>query len=142
MFIVLRRKPLIFLHWYHHVTVLLFCWSSFATAAGSGLYFVAMNYSVHAIMYGYYCMQSLDSVPKWFPTIIITVAQIAQMFVGTFVCASCWYYMYAGRECHNDIKNLIGGAVMYGSYLYLFCEFFVGRYFSAKKSKSKAKKAD
>ena len=24
--------------------------------AGSGLYFVAMNYSVHALMYGYYCL--------------------------------------------------------------------------------------
>ena len=27
-FIVLRKKPLIFLHWYHHVTVLLYCWHS------------------------------------------------------------------------------------------------------------------
>ena len=25
-FIVARKKPLLFLHWYHHVTVLLFCW--------------------------------------------------------------------------------------------------------------------
>lgn len=36
VFIVLRKRPLIFLHWYHHVTVLLFCWSSFATESGSG----------------------------------------------------------------------------------------------------------
>jgi hypothetical protein len=50
LFIVLRKKPLIFLHWYHHVTVLLYCWHAFVTEAGSGLYFVAMNYSVHAIM--------------------------------------------------------------------------------------------
>ena len=31
VFIVLRKKPLIFLHWYHHVTVLLFCWHAFGT---------------------------------------------------------------------------------------------------------------
>jgi elongation of very long chain fatty acids protein 6 len=31
LFIVLRKKPLIFLHWYHHITVLLFCWHAFAT---------------------------------------------------------------------------------------------------------------
>ena len=31
VFIVLRKKPLIFLHWYHHVTVLLYCWHSYAS---------------------------------------------------------------------------------------------------------------
>merc|ERR1712127_1141715 len=25
-FIVVHKKPLIFLHWYHHITVLLYCW--------------------------------------------------------------------------------------------------------------------
>ena len=27
-FLVARKKPVIFLHWYHHVTVLLYCWHS------------------------------------------------------------------------------------------------------------------
>jgi len=53
-----------FLHWYHHITVLLFCWHSYAVTSSTGLYFVAMNFSVHAVMYGYYylvrtCLPSL-----------------------------------------------------------------------------------
>lgn len=36
VFIVLRKKPLIFLHWYHHVTVLLYCWNSYVTQSGAG----------------------------------------------------------------------------------------------------------
>jgi hypothetical protein len=85
VFIVLRKRPLIFLHWYHHVTVLLFCWSAYSTMAGSGLYFVAMNFSVHALMYGYYCLQALKLCPKWFPTVWITLAQILQMFIGFLI---------------------------------------------------------
>lgn len=140
VFIVLRKKPLIFLHWYHHVTVLLFCWNAYATLAGSGLYFVAMNYTVHALMYGYYCLQALNACPKSFPTILITLMQIAQMFIGTGVCISCWYYLLSATEggpsCANDLSNLMAGGAMYGSYLYLFVEFAVARYGpGAKKSK-------
>jgi len=36
VFIVVRKRSLIFLHWYHHITVLLFSWNSFATQSGSG----------------------------------------------------------------------------------------------------------
>ena len=36
VFIVLRKKPLIFLHWYHHVTVLLYCWNAYVTESAAG----------------------------------------------------------------------------------------------------------
>ena len=128
VFIVLRKKKLIFLHWYHHVTVLLYCWHAFSTLAGTGLYFVAMNYSVHAVMYGYYCLQALHMLPRSFPTVLITVAQITQMFVGTGVCMSAWFYKLSNQPCHNETSNLVAGGIMYGSYLYLFCDFAFGRY--------------
>lgn len=46
VFIVLRKKPLIFLHWYHHITVLMFCWEAYVSTSSNGLYFTAMNYTV------------------------------------------------------------------------------------------------
>jgi elongation of very long chain fatty acids protein 6 len=140
VFIVLRKKPLIFLHWYHHVTVLLYCWDAYATMAASGLWFVAMNYSVHAFMYGYYCLTSLKMCPKNFPTFLITFSQIAQMFVGTGVCISSWYYTLSeGTECFNSRNNLIAGGLMYGSYLYLFVDFAIDK-FIRKKPKSASSK--
>lgn len=51
VFMVLAQKPVIFLHWYHHFTVLLYCWHSYMTRSSAGLYFIAMNYGVHAVMY-------------------------------------------------------------------------------------------
>ncbi len=134
-------KPLIFLHWYHHITVLLFCWSAYDTNAATGLYFVSMNYTVHAMMYGYYCLQALEMVPKWFPTILITSSQILQMLVGTAVCIAAWYYYYIDKDsCHNKLDNLIAGGLMYASYLYLFVEFAVGKYFRPKGGKGDKEK--
>jgi len=134
VFIVLRKKPLIFLHWYHHVTVLLYCWNSYVTESAAGHYFASMNYSVHAVMYFYYFLMSIKAVPKWFPSWIITILQISQMIAGTsIVCACLYYHYYGGKfyqpgECHNEPSNLISGGVMYGSYLYLFVEFAVKRF--------------
>ncbi len=128
-FIVARKKPLVFLHWYHHVTVLLFCWHSYATEASTGLFFVSMNYSVHAVMYGYYCLMAIDAKPKWLNPVIITICQIAQMIVGTALCCVSLYLLLFGDiNCAVKTENVIAGMLMYGSYLYLFCDFAKRRF--------------
>lgn len=152
VFIVLRKKPLIFLHWYHHVTVLVFCWNSYVTKAAAGLWFVAMNYTVHAVMYFYFYLQAIKAVPKWFPTWIITMMQITQMIIGCFIVgAGVYYYQYGGNhyapgECHNSKSNMLVGLAIYGSYLYLFVEFAVGKFIFGdahkKQPKAKAPKSD
>jgi len=129
VFIVARKRPLLFLHWYHHVTVLLYCWHSYATEAPQALYFVAMNYSVHAIMYGYYCLMALRMKPKWLPPVVITIAQITQMIVGVAVQISASLKYFSGdSSCGVDGSNIFWGGVMYASYLFLFAKFAVDRY--------------
>lgn len=144
VFIVLRKKPLIFLHWYHHVTVLLYCWNAYTTQSAAGIWFVAMNYSVHAVMYFYYFLQAAKMMPKWFPSWIITLIQISQMVIGTFIVCACFYYhfyggaKYAPGECNNLPSNLAAGGIIYASYLYLFCEFAVKRFiFKSDKGSKK-----
>ena len=66
VFLVFRKKKLMLLHWYHHISVLLFCWHSYAFRSSTGLYFVAMNYTVHAVMYFYYFLMCYRIKPKWF----------------------------------------------------------------------------
>eukprot|EP00638_Chattonella_subsalsa_P001289 CAMPEP_0117765282 /NCGR_PEP_ID=MMETSP0947-20121206/20009_1 /TAXON_ID=44440 /ORGANISM="Chattonella subsalsa, Strain CCMP2191" /LENGTH=303 /DNA_ID=CAMNT_0005587887 /DNA_START=51 /DNA_END=962 /DNA_ORIENTATION=+ len=142
-FIVVRKKPLIFLHWYHHVSVLLFCWNSYVTETGMGIFFVAMNYSVHAIMYLYYALVAMKIRLKILPPWIITTAQISQMFAGITICCLSVYFMQH-NECEGiQVTNLAAGAVMYGTYLALFLEFAVKKYiFSGKKRKAKGNKEE
>lgn len=148
VFIVLRKKPLIFLHWYHHVTVLLFCWNAYVTESGAGHYFASMNYTVHAVMYFYYFLMAIKSIPKWFPSWIITLMQISQMIAGTFIVCACWYYYkfggnkYKPGECNNNPSNLMAGGIIYASYLYLFVEFAVKRFVFGIKEEPKPKKKE
>lgn len=136
-FIVIHKKNLIFLHWYHHISVLLYCWHSYVTKAPTGIIFSCMNYAVHALMYFYYFLMAVKLKPKWFNPVWITVAQIAQMVVGVAVTISGWYIMKTKPEgCALSKENNLAALVMYGSYLFLFLQFFFGRYF-AKKTKAK-----
>jgi len=136
-FIVARKRPLLFLHWYHHVTVLLYCWHSYATEASQALYFVAMNYSVHAIMYGYYCLMALK-IPSGIPPVLITAAQISQMVVGVavqLVASYQYFYPTEGSSCNVNGANIFWGGLMYASYFGLFTKFAVERYLAKPQKK-------
>lgn len=136
-FIIIHKKPLIFLHWYHHITVLLYCWHSYVTTSPPGIFFVVMNYSVHASMYGYYFLMAMKLRPKWFNPMIITAFQISQMIVGVVVTLLGFYYYTTDSECKIEKENNTAAFVMYGSYLFLFLQFFIGRYFNSKAKKQK-----
>lgn len=141
-FIVIHKKPLIFLHWYHHITVLAYCWHSYVTKSPSGIFFCVMNYTVHAIMYGYYFLMAIKMKPKWLNAMFITTAQISQMVVGvTVTLFAFYYYKTETREsCSIQKENNIAAFIMYGSYLTLFAQFFVGRYFKVNATRSPKKK--
>lgn len=145
-FIVLRKKPLIFLHWYHHATVLLYCWHSYVVQSPSGLPFIAMNYSVHALMYLYYFAKAkrlkfIDAVPP----MSITGAQIVQMVGGIYICVMSLHYRYLnGEACKNSEDNILLGLAMYFSYFLLFMNFFLQRYCfkGAPKKKSAVRRKE
>ena len=84
IFMVLRNKKNIpFLHWFHHATVLMYCWHAFHTSIAPGIWFASMNYCVHSIMYMYFFLASAGFyrlVSTFAP--LITFLQITQMIVG------------------------------------------------------------
>jgi hypothetical protein len=136
LFVVLRKKELIFLHWYHHVTVLLYCWHSYMTRSSAGLYFITMNYGVHAIMYFYFALDKTPLVKFFAP--FVTALQISQMVVGMIVCASVYIYQQTST-CDMTPSNFIAGIGMYFSYFLLFAYFALEKYISPKSKGSEKK---
>merc|ERR1712178_211218 len=116
VFLVLRKKPVIFLHWFHHVTVLLYCWHSYHHTVGPGLWFCTMNYLVHSIMYFYYFMMNIGYYRIMRPIApFITTIQIMQMVVGMVVLITAAYaHQTMGEDgCHTDASNYKLGLLMY-----------------------------
>jgi len=146
VFLILKNptRPVPFLHWYHHATVLLFCWYAVRNEYHASCIFAAVNAAVHTVMYFYYFQTEIGYKPSY--AMLITVIQILQMVAG-IVINGAWMYMTfvqgklcSGIERGNAVILSISCAIMYGSYLYLFGEFFVKRYILRVRDSRPSKK--
>eukprot|EP00053_Salpingoeca_punica_P015610 m.144232 g.144232 ORF g.144232 m.144232 type:complete len:297 (-) comp16762_c0_seq3:605-1495(-) len=128
LFLVLQKKEVAFIHWFHHITVMLYCWHAFHTMSAPGIWFGSMNYAVHSIMYFYYFLTAigLNNIARPMAQ-TITSAQILQMFMGTFITILAGYWTEQGA-CHVDPANYKLGLAMYVSYLILFISLFLKKY--------------
>ncbi|RXM92856.1 Elongation of very long chain fatty acids protein 6 [Acipenser ruthenus] len=132
IFIILRKQKLIFLHWYHHITVLLYSWYSYKDMVAGGGWFMTINYLVHAVMYSYYALRAAGfRVSRKF-AMIITLTQITQMVVGCVVNYLVFSWMQQG-QCPSHVQNIVWSSLMYLSYFVLFCRFFFEAYVHKSK---------
>lgn len=127
-FIVLRKTPLNFLHWYHHVTVLLYSWHGLSTKNTAGHWFSGINFGVHAVMYSYYMFKAMGFKISASVAKAITIMQLAQFVVGLVVLFTGVWTRWMGNECGMNGTHLLTGVIMYGSYFILFLNFFYKRY--------------
>jgi len=138
VFIVLRKQNLIFLHWYHHIATLIYCWNSYAEQTGTGRWFVTMNYCVHSLMYSYYALRAMKFKIPRFVMVTITGLQTLQMFIGVWLGA----YVFSLKVRHLPVQqswgNLAFLGVMYLSYLFLFSQFFYNSYVVKRSARTSA----
>ena len=145
LLLLLRKAPVIPLHWYHHATVLLYCWHSYAARIGTGLWYAAMNYSVHAIMYFYFGLTQCGPTAKRYAkrvSMLITLLQLSQMVVGITVTVSSLVYHARGDVCYVPAANSVMGLTMYASYFALFFVLFKSLYLTKKEKLAKAEREE
>merc|ERR1712066_477717 len=135
--LLLAGRPVIALQWWHHSTVLLYCWHSYSVRIATGAWFACMNYTVHSLMYGYFAVMGTKYRKAVSPyAMFITLLQLAQMLVGMFVTVKAVLHQSMGEECHVNRANSALGLCMYASYFVLFFKLFVDNY--CKKGARKA----
>lgn len=123
------KRSVPFLHYYHHATVLLFCWYAELCKFTAGYWFTLINAGVHMCMYFYYFLTELGYKPTWAK--FLTISQILQMVIG-IALAYLWYQENNKDKkcfCTHPQEVIVACSLMYGSYLLLFVHFFIKRYF-------------
>ncbi|CAG0913506.1 unnamed protein product [Notodromas monacha] len=127
-FLVARKRPVIFLHWYHHISVMFFSYYCFRHAIAVSRWFMVINFLVHSVMYSYYMARSMSiRVPK-VVSMLITSLQIFQMVVASGTIFLSMYYKYIGLPCSITIREGCVFSLLYGSYFVLFGKYFANTY--------------
>ena len=137
LFLILRKKQVPFLHWFHHASVLLISVGTIMVTGPTGIIMIAMNFFVHSIMYTYYAIAAIAKPPRWGKT--VTVLQIAQMVGGLLMSGAILWGAKTVKNCDGQPANGYGIAFIYLSYLILFVRFYIGRYI-ANNARSASKK--
>ncbi|KAK0402798.1 hypothetical protein QR680_016538 [Steinernema hermaphroditum] len=135
LFIVLRKKPLIFLHYYHHVVTLNFTVFGYAGNNAFTVWLLWLNYLVHSVMYLYYMLSAMGIQPPRAISKTITCMQLAQFAISLFFFAHIGYLKYFYGLCDFHTSAYVIGVVMEISYVILFAQFFHNAYvkMSAKR---------
>lgn len=131
-FIVLRKRKLLFLQYYHHMTSFIICWLFYFNFVPMLRWFQLMNYFIHSFMYSYYAAQSFRiKIPRLI-SISITSIQIIQMIIGLFMSIYTALITFNGYPCLtiSKVYNIL--ILTYTSYLILFVNFFVKTYTTQK----------
>ncbi|EFP07179.1 hypothetical protein GCK72_013549 [Caenorhabditis remanei] len=140
LFIVLRKKPLMFLHWYHHVLTMNYAFMSFEANLGFNTWITWMNFSVHSIMYGYYMLRSFGvKIPAWIARNITTM-QILQFIITHFILFHVGYLAVTGQSVDSTPTYYWFCLLMEISYVILFGNFYYQSYIKGGGKKFAAEK--
>ncbi|GKT41659.1 elongation of fatty acids protein 2 [Colletotrichum spaethianum] len=150
VFLMVKKKPLTFLHCYHHPATALLCFSQLIGGTPLSWVPITLNLTVHVVMYWYY-FQTARGIKVWWKQ-WITRLQIAQfvldlgfVYFGFYDVFADTYFKeilpHVGR-CGGEFFAAVTGGAILTSYLVLFIMFYISTYKKAgRRAAQKSKLA-
>jgi len=124
--ICLKKRPIIFLHVYHHCITLVLVFVMLSSEVAVQWIAMTANCMVHVPMYYYYAISSLGYDAWWKK--YITMFQIVQFVVDLSANSIGFLYHFQGYQCSGPISSWIFGQSILVSFLILFIIFFRDNY--------------
>ncbi|XP_023210229.1 elongation of very long chain fatty acids protein 6-like [Centruroides sculpturatus] len=137
LLIVLRKRRLMFLHWYHHVVTLVLVWFISYREVSIGIVAGVINGLVHSFMYLYFTVKAMNIRIPTFVAMFITAIQTLQMMLMASFTIWMYWRLINKQECDSSKDELEYIFLVYLSYLFLFIYLFYNSYirFSTIKKK-------
>lgn len=132
LIMVLKKRPLNFLHVYHHCIVLPLFYVYMTTNMVLQWILVVANSSVHVAMYYYYAMSTLGVKVSWKK--YITQAQIVQFIIDLTATWPYPFLYFSAAGCSGNMRGWLFGQAVGASFFKLFCDFYFRAY--ARKARA------
>ncbi|KAI6206689.1 Elongation of very long chain fatty acids protein [Aphelenchoides besseyi] len=128
-FIVLRKKPLMFMHWYHHALTGYFAFHTFYAENAYMVWVVWMNYVIHFAMYSYYGLRAMHvRISPWIAQ-TITTTQMIQFIITILWMTHAGFLLQTNQKVAATSYGLFIGQFMMWTYLVLWLRFYYVSYF-------------
>ncbi|EIM83410.1 elongase of fatty acids ELO [Stereum hirsutum FP-91666 SS1] len=144
VFLALKKKPLAFLHVFHHSATAFLCFTQLNGKTSVSWVVISLNLSVHVLMY-YYYFATAGGAKIWWKK-YLTSMQIAQFIIDLFVvyfgtysyfAATYWPSMPVMGSCAGTESAALFGCGLLTAYLLLFINFYIQTY---RKPSTRSKK--
>ncbi|KAF8745560.1 hypothetical protein AX14_006882 [Amanita brunnescens Koide BX004] len=142
VFLAFKKKPLQFLHVFHHSATALLCYSQLNGKTTISWLVISLNLTVHVIMY-YYYYATAGGARFWWKK-YLTSMQILQFVIDLFAVYFGTYQHYAYTyykgilpsigNCAGSESAALFGCGLLTSYLGLFINFYIQTYKSPAKN--------